>query len=276
MDHAAFFASVRSSLFGGSLTQQQVEGMEALLDAWSVYGDGDANKLAYVLATPFHETGAKMAPVIENLNYSAAGLRSTFSKYFTAAQASAYAHQPERIANRAYANRMGNGSEASGDGWKFRGRSFPQLTGKTNYADWGKRLGLDLVGNPDLIMPIAIGARVLVQGMMLGTFTGKKLGDYIGGSKVDFTNARRVINGTDKAALIAGYAQKFATAIRAAVVAKPSEPEAPAPVTVGGSLVASLIAKAGELDGRIASAAAELDAIREAQAALQSDVKALG
>lgn len=79
-----------------------------------------------------HETG-NFKTFEENLNYSADGLRTVFRKHFTPEQAAQYARQPERIANRAYANRMGNGPEESGDGWKFRGRGALQLTGRTNY-----------------------------------------------------------------------------------------------------------------------------------------------
>jgi putative chitinase len=79
-----------------------------------------------------HETG-NFRKFEENLNYSADGLRTVFRKYFTPAQAAQYARQPERIANRVYGNRMGNGPEESGDGWKFRGRGALQLTGRNNY-----------------------------------------------------------------------------------------------------------------------------------------------
>jgi putative chitinase len=87
----------------------------------------------------------------ENLNYSADGLLRIFPKYFDAVKARQYARQPERIANRAYANRMGNGDEASGDGWRYRGRGAIQLTGKNNYrefADWvGKTIDPDDVAD---------------------------------------------------------------------------------------------------------------------------------
>lgn len=91
----------------------------------------------------------------ENLNYRSAGLRITFGKYFTNdAVASAYEHQPEKIANRVYANRMGNGDEASGDGWKYRGRGLIQITGKNNYSACSMALYNDdrLLTNPDLLI----------------------------------------------------------------------------------------------------------------------------
>ncbi len=89
----------------------------------------------------------------ENLNYSAERLVQVFPRRFSsAAFASAYARNPERIANRVYGGRMGNGNEASGDGWKYRGRGLKQLTGKWNYEQCGKALGLNLVSNPDLLL----------------------------------------------------------------------------------------------------------------------------
>lgn len=96
-----------------------------------------------------HES-AQFKLVRENLNYSSEGLLRTFPKYFkTAADAAAYARQPVKIGNRVYANRMGNGNEASGDGYKFRGRGFFQITGKENYTNCGKDLGLDLLVTPE-------------------------------------------------------------------------------------------------------------------------------
>lgn len=89
----------------------------------------------------------------ENLNYSADGLLKTFGRYFTTATAKEYARQPERIANRVYANRMGNSSEASGDGWKYRGRGYIMLTGRENYLKFSKSdvCTEDVVENPDLV-----------------------------------------------------------------------------------------------------------------------------
>lgn len=87
----------------------------------------------------------------ENLNYSAEGLQNTFGKYFNAQQARDYHRQPERIGNRVYANRMGNGDEASGDGFKYRGRGAIHCTGKDKYVILSKLFGVDFVANPDLL-----------------------------------------------------------------------------------------------------------------------------
>lgn len=92
-----------------------------------------------------------MAATSENLNYSAQGLLKIFPKYFTQDTVANYARQPEKIANRVYANRLGNGDEASGDGWRNRGRGLFQLTGKDNYAKAGAALGKNYAANPELV-----------------------------------------------------------------------------------------------------------------------------
>ena len=98
-----------------------------------------------------HETGGFKA-FSENLNYSAQGLQGIFGKYFPGNLEESYARQPEKIANRVYADRMGNGAEASGDGYKFRGRGALQLTGKANYEAFAKYLGNDeVLTNPDTV-----------------------------------------------------------------------------------------------------------------------------
>lgn len=98
-----------------------------------------------------HESG-NFTTYSENLNYSKKGLLSTFGKYFNSATATSYARKPEKIANRVYANRMGNGPESSGDGWKYRGRGALQLTGKNNYKAFAKYLDKpEIVENPDLV-----------------------------------------------------------------------------------------------------------------------------
>ena len=107
-------------------------------------------KLAHFLAQCAHESG-NFKVVQENLNYSASRLLQIFGKYFNSEQAEQYARQPEKIASRVYANRMGNGSEATQDGWKYRGRGYIQLTGKSNYKAFGDFIGEDCVDSPDLV-----------------------------------------------------------------------------------------------------------------------------
>ena len=110
-----------------------------------------AIKLAHFLSQCGHESGG-FKVTQENLNYSAKGLLGVFKKYFpTEAIANQYAKQPQKIANRVYGSRMGNGPEASGDGYKFRGRGFIQLTGHDNYSLFDKTVTEDIMANPDLV-----------------------------------------------------------------------------------------------------------------------------
>ena len=107
-------------------------------------------RLAHFLAQCGHESGGFKA-VSENVNYSADGLKKIFGKYFPGNLNESYARQPEKIASRVYADRMGNGNEASKEGFKFRGRGYIQLTGKSNYTNFAKFIGEDTVANPDLV-----------------------------------------------------------------------------------------------------------------------------
>lgn len=128
---------------------------EALDKAMQECGIDTAARARAFLAQVGHES-AQLNCVEENLNYSAQALRKVFPKYFrTPQEASSYAHHPERIANRVYAGRMGNGSEESGDGWKFRGRGLIQITGRDNYVAMSALMGKDLTVWPDaLLMPL--------------------------------------------------------------------------------------------------------------------------
>ena len=141
---------------------------------------------AYVLATAWHETGGMR------------WLKEIWGP--TSAQ-------------KRYEGRSDLGNTRPGDGKRYMGRGFVQITGKRNYTDWTKRLGIDLISDPDKAMQPTIAATILVDGMRLGTFTGKKLSDYINGSLVDYINARRVVNGTDRANMIAEYATEFDAAL---------------------------------------------------------------
>jgi putative chitinase len=123
------------------------------LKAAASYFKLNKNRAAHFFAQCAHESGNFKA-FSENLNYGAKGLRTTFGKYFqTEGIAKNYERQPQRIANRAYANRMGNGDEASGDGFLYKGRGPLQLTGKNNYRAFGKYIGREqeILDNPDLV-----------------------------------------------------------------------------------------------------------------------------
>lgn len=115
------------------------------------YGINTPLRLSHFWAQIDHES--KLVPVQENLNYSAQGLQKTFKKYFpTLESTKGYVRNPEKIANKVYANRMGNGDEASGDGWKYRGRGFIQITGKNNYNLLSNDFSIDFIDNPDQLL----------------------------------------------------------------------------------------------------------------------------
>ena len=125
--------------------------IDSIPEVASKFGINTPLRVAHFLAQCGHESGG-FRVTQENLNYSAKGLNGIFKKYFpTEAAATPYARQPQKIANKVYANRMANGSEASGDGYKFRGRGYIQLTGRDNYTQFGKAIGVDIPSNPDAV-----------------------------------------------------------------------------------------------------------------------------
>ena len=147
-------------------------------------------RMAMFIAQTGHESG-NFATTEENLNYSAKGLAGIFKKYFpTEESATPYARKPEKIANRVYGARMGNGPESSGDGYKYRGRGVIQLTGKDNYTACGKALELDLLSDPDCVAenPVA----VLSAGWFWNT---RRLNDWA--DKGDVKTVTKKINGGD-------------------------------------------------------------------------------
>ncbi|MBQ4839338.1 MULTISPECIES: glycoside hydrolase family 19 protein [Pseudoalteromonas] len=126
--------------------------IEALNEVLPQFEVNTPLRAAHFIAQIAHESGS-FRYESENLNYSDKALQAIFGKYFpTEEEAQAYARKPEKIANRVYANRMGNGNEASGDGWKYRGRGLIQLTGKDNYHRCGDALAIDLVNDPELVV----------------------------------------------------------------------------------------------------------------------------
>lgn len=130
---------------------------DALREGMARQGITTPRRIACFLAQVGHES-LGLQRVEENLNYSAPRLIEVFGNYFSAANAGDYARRPERIANRAYANRNGNGSEGSGDGWRFRGRGPMQHTGRRNYRHIGELLGIQLEETPELLAEVEHGA----------------------------------------------------------------------------------------------------------------------
>jgi putative chitinase len=141
----------------GALKLQNLKGhipdavIAMIPDTAAKFGINTPLRLAHFLAQCGHESGGFRATQ-ENLNYSAKGLNGIFRKYFpTEASAAAYARQPAKIASKVYGGRMGNGPESTGEGYKFRGRGYIQLTGKENYTAFGKSIGEDIISNPDVV-----------------------------------------------------------------------------------------------------------------------------
>jgi len=183
VDRKRFFDSVRP-MFGGRITATQVVRVEAVLD------EIEKRRLtipqaAYVLATAHHESDQWKALT-------------------------------EYASGKAYEGRIDLGNTRKGDGVRFKGRGFVMITGRRNYTDWAKRLGVDIVSKPRLVSELKYAVPILIDGMILGTFTGKKLEDYFTADRSDWINARRIVNRLDKASLIAAHAKNFQTALDAA------------------------------------------------------------
>lgn len=209
MDRSVFYSAVRHSLFAGKLTQAQVEGMEAIFNEWDKTGQSDPRWLAYILATAHHETGARFAPVEENLNYSAKRLTEVWPKRFPSlVAAKPYANNPERLANSVYGGRMGN--TEPGDGFKYAGKGFVQITGKANYAKYG------LADNPEKAMENETAAHIIVDGMINGRFTGMTLRAYFNETSNNPVGARKIINPDANGAKIAKEYEAYLKAIKAA------------------------------------------------------------
>ncbi|HVG29264.1 MAG TPA: hypothetical protein VM864_06035 [Pyrinomonadaceae bacterium] len=190
-NHTAFFNNYRGVY--GKLNQTQVSGIDNLLGYVEFDPEiTDVRQAAYMFATVKHECADAFQPIVER------GAKSYFNKY---------------DAGTPIGKRLGN--EVAGDGYLFRGRGYVQLTGRTNYQNMSAALALgpedELVAHPDHALHPQVAYRIMSYGMRRGTFTGKKLNDYINSTVCDYKNARRIINGTDRAALIAGYAVNFET-----------------------------------------------------------------
>ncbi len=196
-----FFDAVRISLFDGVLKKRQVAGLTAILDRGGVAAGIDDRWLAYMLATAHHETGRTMQPV-----------RETFAKSDVRAIAlldSAFDNGRLSSVSVPYWRR-----DAEGKSWL--GRGLVQLTHRVNYEKMALATGIDLVSRPERAMEMDVAIDILFIGMRTGAFTGRRLGQYFSESKEDWTGARRIINGRDRAELVAGYGRRYLAAIRRA------------------------------------------------------------
>lgn len=204
MNRKTFFSMVRSGPFPGRLTADQVTGMDDLLNEWEKSGSSDPRHLAYVFATNFHETGTRMQPVREHFKKSDAAARKSVQRMYA------------RKSSSWYSNPAGPWGKV------YYGRGDVQLTWYDNYVLMGEILGIPLAENPDLALNSKISKRILIEGMLKGAsgrgdFTNACLEDYFNDVVDDPEGARRVVNGTDKAQLIASYYREFLEAVEAAL-----------------------------------------------------------
>jgi len=222
MDMDEFFSDARQ-IIGGSLSQKQVDTINAIVSA-GVNRGVSVDHLAYILATAQGESGMDYSKR-ENMYYSAERISQVFKRL--AGREQELARSPKALASAAYANMLGNGNEASGDGWIYRGGGLPQLTGKDNYAKFG------LADDPAKAATLEYGVPALFDGMLNGMFTGKSLADYTNAGKLDFVQARRVVNGTFEARKYADWAVKWRDALVASgysvVPARPTKRPAERP-----------------------------------------------
>lgn len=202
IDRNKFFAGIRQQPFDGKLSTGQVSGTVAILDEWDRRRLTDPRWLAYMLATTKWETDHTMQPIQE------AGGTAYLTRNYDV-----------KGANPARARK--NGNIVPGDGVRYSGKGFVQLTWKNNYEKMTallRKAGLpvDLVARPDLAMRLDVASFVMFEGMIGGVFTGRKLADFFNAKTTDWLNGRRIINGVDKAAEIAGIAKMFYADIMAA------------------------------------------------------------
>lgn len=214
LDKKTFFDHIRpSELFHNNLNQQQAKGIEAILDCWNSGPQGlfkgpvcDAH-LSYMLATVYHETATTMSAVREGLKHD-----DQWRK--------------EHCKN-----------EKGISYYPWYGRGLVQLTWENNYKKMTNELKpffpqIDLINNPDQALDPKIAVGILFFGMSRGSFTGSSLHTYIHGGVCDFVQARRIINGMDRATLIAGYAKTFNDAVKAATLVEFKKELGPGPVVI--------------------------------------------
>lgn len=197
-NHTTFFNGYKEVY--GKVNQTQVSGLDNLIGYIELDNDvTDVRWAAYMLATVKHECADTFQPITER------GQKSYFNKY---------------DAGTRIGKNLGN--TVKGDGYLYRGRGYVQITGRANYKKMSNILGLtgedDLILHPDHALNPDVAYRIMSYGMRNGTFTGKKLGDYIKGTTCDYTNARRIINRLDQAAKIKGYAVNFESILKNSLI----------------------------------------------------------
>lgn len=179
-DHASFFKQYREQFKPKILTASQVEGIETLLEF--IKDDAeltDRRHIAYLLATVKHECADQFKPI------------------------------EEFASGEKYEGRKDLGNINPGDGPRYKGRGYVQITGRANYRRFGLLLGVALEDSPKLALDPATSYQIASLGMRHGLFTGKSLSSFIHGDHTDFRNARRIINGLDRADKIMGHAENF-------------------------------------------------------------------
>jgi len=186
INRATFYSKVRDAFFNGKLSQVQVTGIDAILNEWEERKYTDLRWLAYILGTVYHETAKTMQPIEE---YG----KGKGYKYGTKVKRS--------------------GARYSKPNKLYYGRGLVQLTWYENYQLMGKLLSIDLLNYPEKLLEMKVSVEVIFEGMIKGSFTGKSLASYFDAKKEDWVNARKIINGIDRAELIAGYAKKFYDAL---------------------------------------------------------------
>jgi hypothetical protein len=198
-NHTTFFNGYREIY--GKLNQTQVSGLDNLIGYIEIDNDvSDVRWAAYMLATVKHECADTFQPITER------GAKSYFNKY-----------EP----GTSIGKNLGN--TVAGDGYLYRGRGYVQLTGRTNYQKMSGNLGLtgedDFIVRPDNALHPDVAYKIMSYGMRNGSFTSKKLNDYINAAKCDYSNSRRIINGTDQAAKIKEYAINFESVLNNSLIA---------------------------------------------------------
>lgn len=191
---ANFYAAIRQTLFRNRLLASQIKGMDAIINEWNINKDlTDLRWLAYMLATTYHETAQTMQPIEEY----GKGRGKAYGRKVKMTRV------PYTLPNKLY-----------------YGRGFVQLTWYENYAKMGRLFGIDLLNNPELALRLDVSTKILFEGMTkgdsnFGDFTGRSLEMYFNAKVDDPINARRIINGRDKALTISKYHNQFLAALRA-------------------------------------------------------------